>query len=410
MREEICIRHSSAGRKRRNSLFSFGPEDLPPKTYYPYPYPGARPGVQDQGSRTTSTSTEAPAMPRLSDPVSSNSASDAEAVRRSSPDSAGPDSQSLGSEPPRPRKFPEAWARFPSHNRAERNADDESADPVTPEEPAFISRPIPETTQTAVSGDISDHHRNKVIGHRHKNSMSSKLGKALKSGLNKLVHSRRSSEVSWNDSHNDQARANLEYPELAIEPTEAGYRELEALGREIRRLKRSVPSDSEDVPTPWVFAGQRNLTTPGTAPTSRGRDSSATTDKFATPLSSPSLNDASFHSFPRSNSPESRRQSSAPILSKGVVPEIRVTDMSSVKSDTTLVLKAHQGKFADENGDGQINSATSGSSKYNTWSGPDDSQATDETKESDDEQMLPQNKRRSHANSLSIQELAAGHV
>ncbi|KAK3955879.1 hypothetical protein QBC32DRAFT_375660 [Pseudoneurospora amorphoporcata] len=418
VREEICRRHSATGKKRSNSLFSFSeflPDDLPRKTYYPYPYRGARPGGLDQNSHTASISNEIPTEARQSNPVPSDSVSDAEAVRKSSLETPGPELQ-------KPRKFPEAWSRFPSHNRAERNADLNDADEVTPEGSAS---PRPLTEEATICGEIPSHHRNGVMGHRQKDSMSSKLGKALKSGLNKLVHSRKSSEISCGGSHLDHARATMEYPELALLPNEAGYRELEALGREIRRLKRSAPGEMEDGPRPWVLnpidsddalnfntGSNRKLTTPGTLPRSRGRDSSAATDKFATPLSSPSLNDASFHSFPRTNSPDSRCQSSIPILSKAVLPEIKITDMSSVKSDTTLVLKMHQVRFSDENGQSQTDSAASGSSKYNTWSGPNDSQTTDETKKSDDEQAFPQsNKRRSHPeNSMSIHEIAAGRM
>ncbi|KAH7635837.1 hypothetical protein B0T09DRAFT_329810 [Sordaria sp. MPI-SDFR-AT-0083] len=413
VREEICRRHFATGKKRSNSLFSFSeflPDDLPRKTLYPYPYPGARPGGLYQNSHTESISNKTPTEEPQSEAAPTESVSDAEAVRKSSLEIPGTELQ-------KPRKFPEAWARFPSHNRAERNADLEDADEVTAEGSTSHTQPTQEVTQTAISEDISNRHRNGVIGHRHKNSMSSKLGKALKSGLNKLVHSRRSSEISCGGSRLDEARATMEYPELALQPNEAGYRELEALGREIRRLKQSASAEVDDGPRPWVFnpvgSDGRNLTSPGTLPRSRGRDSSAATDKFATPLSSPSLNDASFHSFPHSNSPESRRQSSIPLLSKAVLPEIKITDMSSVKSDTTLVLKTHQVRFSDENGQSQTDLAASGSSKYNTWSGPDDSQSTDETKDSDDSgHMFPQNnKRRSHPEtSMSIQEIAAGRM
>lgn len=423
VREEICRRHGDTGKKRSNSLFSsldFSASDLPlSQTYYPYPYPGARPRGQDQSSRTTSTSTELPAQERQSDVTPNNGISDAEAVRRSSRDSYGPESQ-------KPRKFPEAWARFPSHKRAERNGDYGNTDEGSAGQTASQTLPTQEDTQIPNSGNIPNRHHDGVMGHRQKNSMSSKLGKALKSSLNKFVHGRRSSEVSCGRSLHDQARITMEYPELALHPTEAGYRELEALGREIRRLKRSAQGEAEDGLRPWAFnstgsydfdesngESHRNLTTPGALPRSRGNDSSAATDKFATPLTSPSLKDASFHSFPRSNSPESRRQLSIPILSQAVLPEIKITDLSSVKSDTTFVLKTHQVKFSDENGESQADLATSGSSKYNTWSGPNDSQTTDEAEKSgDDAQVCPQsNKRRpQQENSLSIQEIAAGCV
>lgn len=416
VREEIWRRHT--GTKRKHS--DYRPFDVPPKTYYPYPYPGARPGGQDQRSSPVSISTELPAKTLDSDPELSDNVSNVAGVRRSSLESPRPEVQG-------PRKFSEAWARFPSHTRAERNGDHENTDQARPEQTASHRPPNQEIIQTAISGDNSNRHRNGVVGHRQKNSMSSKFGKALKSGLNKLVHSRRSSDVSCGEPHLNKARATLEYPELALHPTEAGYRELEALGREIRRLKRLASNEVEDGPRPWVTlplgsddelnesnaGSHRNLTMPGTFPRSRGGDSSATTDKFATPLSSPSLNDASFHSFPRSYSPESGRQSSIPILNKAVVPEIKITDLSSVKSDTTLVLRTHQVRFSDENGQCQSDSTTSGSSKYNTWSGPNDSQTIDDANESDDsDQVLPKNnKRRSHPeNSLSIQEIATGNV
>lgn len=414
VREEIRRRHSAAGNKRSKSFFSFSElatdaDNLPRKTYYPYSYPGARPGGQGQDSRTASISNEDQPNPAPSDDVS-----DTEAVRRSPVDRPRPESL-------KPRKFPEAWARFPSHNRAERNADAEQADEATSEGPASSEAPIQEATHTEISEERFDRHLDGAIGHRKKNSISSRFGKAFKSGLNKLVHSRRHSEISCGRSRLDDP---MEYPELALHPDEAGYRELEVLGREIRRLKQSASAEVDNGRRPWMldpldfddhfdeFSGgsNRKLTTPGTLPTSRGRDSSAATDKYATPLTSPSLNDASFHSFPRSSSPASRRQS-IPLFNKAALPEIKITDMSSVKSDTTLVLKSHQVRFSDENGQGQTDSATSGSSKYNTWSGPNDSQGTDETEDSDDtKQVLRQNnKRRSQPeNSMSIQEIAAG--
>lgn len=420
VREEIWRRHTGIKKECSNGRFSSFTCDVPPKTYYPYPYPGARPGGRDQRSSPVSISTGLSAKTLESNPEPSHNVSNVAGVRRSSLESPGPEVQ-------RPRKFPEAWARFPSYNRAERNEDHENTDQARPEQTASHRSPNQEITQTAISGDNSNRRRSGVMGHRQKNSMSSKFGKALKSGLNKLVHSRRSSDVLCGESQFDQARATLEYPELALHPTEAGYRELEALGREIRRLKRLASNEVEDGPRPWMVkpvgsddelnesnaGSHRNLTMPGTFPRSRGGDSSATTDKFATPLSSPSLNDASFHSFPRSYSPESSRQSSIPILNKAVVPEIKITDLSSVKSDTTLVLRTHQVRFSDENGQCQSDSATSGSSKYNTWSCANDSQTIDDANESDgSDQVFPKNnKRRSHLeNSLSIQEIATGNV
>ncbi|KAK3392443.1 hypothetical protein B0T20DRAFT_509886 [Sordaria brevicollis] len=419
VREEICRRHGGAGKKRSNSLFAldFSASDLPLKqTYYPYPRAGGRPTVQDQSSHTASMLAELPVQERQSDLAPNNGASNDEAVDRLSRDSHE-------REPQKHRKFPEAWARFPSHNRAERNGDHSNTDDGSLKQSAPRTLSTEEDTRTPNVEAISNRHHNGVKGHRQKNSMSSKLGKALKSSLNKFVHGRRSSEASCSD----QARVNMEYPELALHPNEAGYRELEALGREIRRFKRSVQGEVEDGRGSWGVSSaglgdisesnggsHRNLTTPGTLPRSRGQDSSAATDKFATPLTSPSLNDASFHSFPRSNSPESRRQSSIPMLSNAALPEIKITDLSSVKSDTTLVLKTHQVRFSDENDESRNEVNTSGSSKYNTWSGPNDSQITDETEQSGDSALvLPQqtNKRKSQPeNSLSIQEIAAGHV
>ncbi|KAF9874508.1 hypothetical protein CkaCkLH20_08071 [Colletotrichum karsti] len=127
---------------------------------------------------------------------------------------------------PKPTATPPAsWAKWASHTRAERTAAAGSADDVKQKDFATVT--ASKDKQIWVTDKDSAELDAEV--NQGTQSISKKLGKAMKTGLNKMVASK---------SKNKQS-AQLEYPELEILPTKDGYKDLKALEESIAAMKSS---------------------------------------------------------------------------------------------------------------------------------------------------------------------------
>ncbi|KAK5660645.1 hypothetical protein OQA88_12008 [Cercophora sp. LCS_1] len=257
---------------------------------------------------------------------------------------------SLASNKSHARQFsgiPDSWARFPSHNRTERNN-------ATSDKYHAVSTEI----ATRIGSESDDPERSidqasvRTPG-SGRQTLPGKLGKVFKSGFGKLLSSKASSTAGSPKSSksvgniSDRYKRGLEYPELEILPDEAGYRELSALGHEIEHMKGlpralspvTLQDDQSIALSPKMASllhidGTADLMSPVTPAPSHARDSTTiSTDRFVTPLSSMSLNhdNSSFHSYPHSR-PLSRIV--APFSGEALAETS--SDLDSVKSDTVL--------------------------------------------------------------------------
>ncbi|KAG7053268.1 hypothetical protein JMJ77_0000358 [Colletotrichum scovillei] len=121
---------------------------------------------------------------------------------------------------------PSSWAKWPSHDRAKRTSTAGPDDDMTPKD--FATFPGTETAQyVELAGKTSM--PSVVEIKKSSQSMSKKLGKAMKTSLGKMMPSKPGVKSS----------AQLEYPELEILPTKEGYKDLEALQSSIETLKGS---------------------------------------------------------------------------------------------------------------------------------------------------------------------------
>ncbi|KAF6800175.1 hypothetical protein CSOJ01_12331 [Colletotrichum sojae] len=122
-------------------------------------------------------------------------------------------------------KPPASWSKWASHTRAERTAVAGAADGVKPKDFAVAS------TSTDEQGWVTDKDSlaQKPETTQPPQSISKRLGKAVKTTLNKVAQSK---------SKNNES-AQLEYPELEILPTKDGYEDLKALEESIEQLKSS---------------------------------------------------------------------------------------------------------------------------------------------------------------------------
>lgn len=137
----------------------------------------------------------------------------------------------------KPKTPPASWARFPSHNREERNAAAGESDNVKPRDFAVKEMSaagiITWTTDKVVDG-----------GPRQRSivrSVSDKFTQPFKSRWSKLIPGRAGVQFRNRSMRGSiQAYGDLEYPELELLPKAGGYKELLALEREINEMKGHV--------------------------------------------------------------------------------------------------------------------------------------------------------------------------
>ncbi|KAF5663344.1 hypothetical protein FDENT_13142 [Fusarium denticulatum] len=113
---------------------------------------------------------------------------------------------------------PKSWSRFPSHNREERNKNATDRDRVHPRD--FAVKHMTSEGQIRWATDAPPDEA-KQRARTLPRSFSTKFGELVKSKLGRIIPS----------------KACMEYPEMGIRPSESGYTELQALGREISNMK-----------------------------------------------------------------------------------------------------------------------------------------------------------------------------
>ncbi|KAM0345375.1 hypothetical protein ACHAPU_006537 [Fusarium lateritium] len=125
---------------------------------------------------------------------------------------------------------PKSWSKFPSHNREERNKNATSRDRIR-----WATDMLP--------GE--EKHRTRTLPR----SFTTKLGEFVKSKVSLirppkgLRHHRSQASVA---RHTNISSAHMEYPEMGIRPSESGYTELQALGREINNMKGEINQDPSE--------------------------------------------------------------------------------------------------------------------------------------------------------------------
>lgn len=135
-------------------------------------------------------------------------------------------------------KVPDAWARFPSHTREERNAEAGPADNVKQRD--FAVKDISDTGDITWSTDKSNE---ESPGHKSiTRSFSDKFAKPLKHRLSRYFPGRSSTPSRARSTRGArrssiQSNGALEYPELELLPTEGGYREIRNIEQEIDEMK-----------------------------------------------------------------------------------------------------------------------------------------------------------------------------
>lgn len=138
---------------------------------------------------------------------------------------------------------PESWARWPSHNREERNGVTGVDDLVTPKDFAVAETSMTGPTKWATDKEIEVNGLDEGYVTPDRRSFSSKVGRTLRESLAKLLPDREGPNTSLHNfsSHARKRPASsgsLEYPELELLPHHGGYKELEALEKTIDHLKR----------------------------------------------------------------------------------------------------------------------------------------------------------------------------
>ncbi|KAF4342007.1 hypothetical protein FBEOM_4057 [Fusarium beomiforme] len=133
---------------------------------------------------------------------------------------------------------PRSWSRFPSHTREERNKNAADRDRVQPRD--FAIKHMTSEGQIRWATDVplgEEKPRSRTLPR----SFSTKLGELVKSKMGRIIPSkgvRRRVSQDHFIRHPALSLALMEYPEMGIRPSESGYTELQALGREISNMKR----------------------------------------------------------------------------------------------------------------------------------------------------------------------------
>lgn len=173
-----------------------------------------------------------------------------QAKRKSRPFPSGFRSFSAESKMP-----PASWSRFPSYNRKERNAQAGEADNVKQKDFA-----IKKVSDTGTITWITDKDEiDTAVQRSMVRSLSDKFAQPFKSRWSRLVAGRLAIPAKDKSSLGErrssiQISGDLEYPELELLPTAGGFRELQALEREINEIrgfadpKMRISSDGAENP------------------------------------------------------------------------------------------------------------------------------------------------------------------
>lgn len=149
-----------------------------------------------------------------------------------------PRSELQNRSPLRFRTPPASWAKWPSHTRHERNGPAGERDDMISKD--FAVRVGSNGSGTTWSTDKPNDSPKRYITPESR-SLSAQVGKVVKGSLDKVVQGtlnrdRRASAES--DRDHQKSYGHLEYPELEILPMNGGYKELQALEKQIDSMKR----------------------------------------------------------------------------------------------------------------------------------------------------------------------------
>ncbi|KAK9416297.1 hypothetical protein SUNI508_01714 [Seiridium unicorne] len=142
-----------------------------------------------------------------------------------------------------PSVIPESWAKWSSHDRAERNGATGSADHVTPRDFVIVSNTVGNDAKRSVEKEshapAPDHNH----ATQKQTSFSSKLGRTFRGSFAKFLPNQDCPQsgldnVTENYKRRPGSTGHLEYPELELLPSHGGYKELEALEKTIDHIKR----------------------------------------------------------------------------------------------------------------------------------------------------------------------------
>jgi hypothetical protein len=294
---------------------------------------------------------------------------------------------------------PESWGRYPSHTRAERNALANTEDKVSSED--FAIRKISAQKVVTWSTDKPSS-ANGSAKKAEARSVSGKIGRAVRTGIGKLIPTRTVVDGDVAKTTLDfpprlhSADPAMEYPELALLPGEQGYKELCAIERELKRLKPPSIESAEAAGASRVSSDRRSSSIFGGDASSdyenhdidhsvlpRGRSatgspvtpihqdgahtksSTNTTERFHTPLSRLSSDESSHD--PGSDKSRSGEET-APSQTWRIIHRGGAMrgDGDSIKSDITVVRKAKSTTEPDLRTLSRRN-ATTGT--YSTWAG-----------------------------------------
>ncbi|KAI1126886.1 hypothetical protein F5Y10DRAFT_293339 [Nemania abortiva] len=140
-------------------------------------------------------------------------------------------------QPPRFRTPPQSWAKWPSHTRGERTASAGEKDKVNSRDFAVVVNP--RSSEIEAGREVLSTGTDSATIPR---TLSSQVGKALKSSWNKMVTHTASLDRSPDNGPTTRTTKEphgfLEYPELELLPTAECYREVQALGQQIGTMKR----------------------------------------------------------------------------------------------------------------------------------------------------------------------------
>jgi hypothetical protein len=156
---------------------------------------------------------------------------------------------------------PKSWSRFPSHNREERNKNATDRDRVHPRD--FAVKHMTSEGQIRWATDVPIGEA-KQRARTLPQTFSTKFGDLAKSKMGRVISSKGIRHRVSQDHftrHAALSSARMEYPEMGIRPSESGYTELQALGREISNMKgepyRQIPERELSKPQSSRSLGDR---------------------------------------------------------------------------------------------------------------------------------------------------------
>ncbi|GKU14834.1 hypothetical protein FLAG1_02311 [Fusarium langsethiae] len=132
---------------------------------------------------------------------------------------------------------PRSWSKFPSFNREERNRNITPRDKVQPRD--FAVKHVTSEGQIRWATDTGPG-RDNQRAHTLPRSLSTRFGGLVKSKMSRMMPSkalRHRVSQAFIARSVTSSPPHMQYPEMGIRPSESGYTEIQAMGREINYMK-----------------------------------------------------------------------------------------------------------------------------------------------------------------------------